>query len=332
MPRPPFGSPEWLPHFLEVVNSSKNAREAAQELGYTAPASVRYHLKKFGIKVPDHWYPRPNPRPSARGPEFTAYFQAVLNSSRSASEAAEAMGYASPNTVMHHMKRLSVEAPEHWVTRQDFESPEWAELLREVVRNSQTRPEAARVLGYNDPKTVGHHMQRLGIERPPQWDRRPWSREINQKHIPEVIIPTTIGRRWVAGLTQGEGCLQARFYDEYDVTRLNIDISMADPAPVFKFSEYVGLPPPSKPIRNHDWKPNWHKNISGLRAFRVLKEIAPFLLGGKLKETEKALAFFAPLGTHQGCFGNLEVWPRSEFPWRTKKRGALPTGNGGVSN
>jgi hypothetical protein len=105
------------------------------------------------------------------------------------------------------------------------------------------------------------------------------------------------------------------------VTYLNLDVSMTDPEPVFKFSDYVGLSHPSKPIKNHDWKPNWHKNVSGLRAFRVLQEIRPFLLGEKLKEADKALTFFAPRGIHSGCYGNRDIWPTSEFPWRTKRRG-----------
>ena len=210
-------------------------------------------------------------------------------------------------------------------------SPEWVSHFLEVVKNSNTRPEAARILGYNDPKMVGYHLHKLGIERPLQWSKKPWNREAHQRHIPEVIIPSKIGRLWVAGLVQGEGCFQARFYEEYDVTRFNIDVSMADSEPVFKFSDYVGLSHPSKPVKNHDWKPNWHKNVSGLRAFRVLREIRPFLLGEKLKEAEKALAFFSPDGSHPGCFGNLEVWPRDAFPWRTKKRGSVPAGDEGVS-
>ena len=215
------------------------------------------------------------------------------------------------------------------MSRPPFGSPEWLPYFEEIVRTSKTTKEAVSRLGYSTPTIVYYHLKKFGIERPPIWSERPWLREFMQRNIPQVIIPTTTGRRWVAGLTQGEGCFQARFYTQQDVTYLNLDVSMADPEPIFKFSDYVGLPHPSKPVKNHDWKPNWHKNACGLRALRVLQEIHPFLLGEKLKEAEKALSFFSPYGGHSGCFGNLDVWPRSEFPWRTKKRGGLPIASDG---
>jgi hypothetical protein len=207
--------------------------------------------------------------------------------------------------------------------RPPFGSPEWLRYFEEVVRTSKGLAEAADRLGYRTPGTVHYHMRRFAIQSPHEWSRRPQMREILQRNIPQVIIPTNTGRRWVGGLTQGEGCVQARFFKRYDVTYLNLDVSMSDPEPVFTFSDYAGLSHPSKPIKNHDWKPNWHKNVSGLRAFRVLQEIRPFLLGKKLKEVEKALAFFAPYGIHPGCYGNRDIWPTSEFPWRTKRRGSF---------
>lgn len=207
--------------------------------------------------------------------------------------------------------------------RPRFGTPEWLAYFRDIVNSSKTRWEAVRRLGYSQPSVIYYHLEKFGMESPREWSRRPFVREVNQRDIPDVIIPTILGRRWVAGLTQGEGCIQARFYTQHDVTYLQLDVSMADPEPIFKFSDYVGLSHPSKPVKNHEWKPNWHKNVSGLRAFRVLNEIRPFLLGEKLKEAEKALTFFAPYGIHRGCFGNLEIWSRNEFPWRTKKRGFL---------
>jgi len=213
--------------------------------------------------------------------------------------------------------------------RPPFGSLEWLPYFEEIVRTSKTTKEAVSRLGYSTPSTVYYHLKKFGVERPSQWNERPWTREVNQRKIPAVIIPTTVGRCWVAGLTQGEGCIQAKFVRQVDATYLNLDVSMADPEPVFTFSDYVGLSHPSKPVKNHDWKPNWHKNVSGLRALRVLQEIRPFLLGEKVKEAEKAIAFFAPYGIHYGCFRNLDIWPTSEFPWRTKKRGSLP-GSGEV--
>jgi hypothetical protein len=213
--------------------------------------------------------------------------------------------------------------------RPPFGSPEWLANFEEVMRTSKTREEAVGRLGYASHSTIYYHLEKFGIERPSQWNQRPWLREFMQRKIPAVIIPTVVGRCWVAGLVQGEGCFQARFRKEADATYLNLDVSMADPEPIFTFSDYVGLAHPSKPVKNHDWKPNWHKNVSGLRALRVLQEVRPYLLGEKLKEAEKAIAFFAPYGIHLGCFGNLDIWPTSEFPWRTKRRGSL-SGNSEV--
>jgi hypothetical protein len=95
-----------------------------------------------------------------------------------------------------------------------------------------------------------------------------------------------------------------------------------DPAPIYKLSGYYGLPHSSRTTKNHDWNLQWRKNISGLRAFRVLHEILPFLVGQKLREAEKALTFFAPRGMHRGCYRNGDIWPQSEFPLRTKHRGS----------
>lgn len=52
MPRPPFGSPEWLANFEEVVRTSKTTKEAVDRLGYATPSVVYYHLKRFGIERP----------------------------------------------------------------------------------------------------------------------------------------------------------------------------------------------------------------------------------------------------------------------------------------
>jgi len=156
-------------------------------------------------------------------------------------------------------------------------SPEWLPYFEEVVRTSKGLAEAAERLGYRTPGTVRYHMRRLEMKSPPVWSRRPQMREIMQRNIPQVIIPTSIGRCWVAGILQGEGCIQARFERRVNATYLNIDVSMADPEPIFRFSDYVGLAHPSKPVKNHNWKPNWHKNISGLRALKVLQEIRPIV-------------------------------------------------------
>ena len=99
--------------------------------------------------------------------------------------------------------------------RPPFGSPQWLPYFEEVVRTSKGLAEAADRLGYRTPGTVRYHMKRFAIESPHEWSRRPQMREIMQRNIPQVIIPTTTGRRWVAGLTQAEGWSQARFYTRF---------------------------------------------------------------------------------------------------------------------
>jgi hypothetical protein len=206
--------------------------------------------------------------------------------------------------------------------RPPLRSPEWLPYFEEVVRTSKLATEAATRMGYRGPGTVRYHMKRLGMAYPQDWSRRPDAAVTMQRKIPEVIIPTVLGRRWVAGLVQGETCIQSIYREFMDTVYLELDTAMVDPAPIAKLSEYFQLPAPTAPIRNHDWRPQWRKTIQGLRALRVLKEITPYLLGDKLREAERALDFFSPFGNHRGCYRNGDIWPRSEFPLRTKRRGS----------
>jgi len=63
----------------------------------------------------------------------------------------------------------------------------------------------------------------------------------------------------------------------------------------------------------------WRKNVYGIRAIRVLREVLPFLEGAKRKEAERALAFFDSNGYHPGRARPTEIWPASEFPLRSRK-------------
>jgi hypothetical protein len=201
-------------------------------------------------------------------------------------------------------------------------TPEFAAYFEDIVKTSRTRNEAASRLGYRDAKMVWYHARKLGIQVPDRWHRRPHLAMVLRRNIPEIVIPTTVARSWVASIIQGEGCIQSGYDKGGDYTFLALDVSMVDSAPIFRLSEYFGLDPPSKPVKNHQWKLLWHKNVAGLRALRVLREITPFLVGQKRKEAEKALSFFSPMGLHRGCFRNRDIWPRSDFPLRTKHRGS----------
>ncbi len=203
-----------------------------------------------------------------------------------------------------------------------FGSPEFRTYLEIAINSSKSRREAARKLGYKDPKTITYHMGRMGIDRPTEWDRRPWVSPARWKWLPEVLIPGTTERNWVAGLTQGETCIQSKYVNRTDTTYLVLDTSMADSQPIFRLADYVGLRRSTKPVKNHHWKPAWRVEISGLRAFRVLKEITPYLVGEKKREAERAIEFFDPFGNRRGCHRNSDVWPTIDFPSRTKRRGS----------
>ena len=208
--------------------------------------------------------------------------------------------------------------------RPPVHSPEFRPYFEMVVRTSKTRGEAVNRLGYATPTPIYHHLKRLGMQRPREWSRRPDVALARRRKIPDVVIPNIAGRRWVAGLVQGEGCIQCTYRWYRDATELDLYLSMVDRAPIDRLSDYYGLPRPSKPAKNHEWKRLWRKNIAGLRALRVLQEILPFLLGGKRREAERALQVFGPDGFHSGYIGIEDVWPRSEFPLRSKRRGTNP--------
>src|SRR5207253_10106093 len=112
----------------------------------------------------------------------------------------------------------------------------------------------------------------------------------------------------------GEACIQSIYRLINDMTYLQLDVSMVDPAPIYKLSEYYRLPHSMKTTKNHEWRPQYRKNIAGLRALRVLQEILPFLVGQKLAEAKRALTFFGPRGMHHGCSRNGDIWPQNEFP------------------
>jgi hypothetical protein len=150
--------------------------------------------------------------------------------------------------------------------RPPFGSPEWLPYFKESIMTSDRATEAAAKMGYSGPGTVRYHMKKFGIPYPRIWSRRPYAGLAKQRNIPEVVIPTILGRCWVAGLVQGETCIQSIYREFTDTAYLQLDTAMVDPAPICKLSEYYQLPVPSAPIRNHDWRPQWRKNVQGLRA------------------------------------------------------------------
>ena len=140
-----------------------------------------------------------------------------------------------------------------------------------------------------------------------------------QRIIPEIIIASVEGRSWVGGLIQGEGCIESHYVKATNSTAIQLAFGMTDPDPIFKLCDLVGMSRPLRPKDNHAWKPVWIKRTVGLRAFRVLQEVRPFLVGEKLSEAERALDFFLSNGYRDGCFRPPDIWPPGDFPFRKKR-------------
>ena len=205
-------------------------------------------------------------------------------------------------------------------TRPSARSPEFVPYFENIVRTSKTVGEAVHRFGYANPSIIYHHLKRLGIGSPLQWRLKPYVSLKRQERVPNVIIRKRTDRAWSAALVQGEGAIVAHYSKRVDVTSLDIRVEMTDPDPVFRLCDLGGVARPRKSLpKQPRRKPKWQCVFGGLRAYRVLQEILPFLLGEKLKEAERALQFFAPDGYRKGRFGGYDIWPFDEFPLR--KRG-----------
>jgi hypothetical protein len=204
-------------------------------------------------------------------------------------------------------------------TRPSARSPEFTPYFENVVKTSKTVGEAVRRFGYANPSVIYYHLRRLGIEAPLQWRLKPYVSLKRQGRVPAVIMQNQVDRGWSGGMVQGEGGIIAHYSKRVNVTALDVRIAMTDPDPVFKLCDLFGVARPAKSLpRQPRRKPNWECDVGGLRAYRVLQEILPFLFGGKLKEAERALQFFAPSGYRKGRFGGFDIWPRNQFPSRSK--------------
>jgi hypothetical protein len=143
----------------------------------------------------------------------------------------------------------------------------------------------------------------------------------NQQKVPRTILQTAAIRAWMGGLIQGEGCIESHYVKASDSTTIDVVVAMTDPAPIFQFADYVGTSRPTKAKqRKHGYKPIWIKSVAGLRGYRLLQEVLPFLEGEKHREAEKALTFFDVHGYHRGHFLPIDIWPPDEFPLRRRTK------------
>jgi hypothetical protein len=319
--RPSGYSPDFKQYFEDVIKSCQSVTEAMEKLGYARQASVRYNMKRFGIKTPNSWYSQPDALRRPRDAGFRAYFEGVVKSSKSVKEVVESMHYTSPNSVWYQMKKQGIRTPDSWYGHPPARSKEFAPYFENVVKTSKTVGEAVQRLGYANPSMIWHHLKRLGVEEPAEWSKKPGVSRQRLGRVPEVALKTEQDKSWVAALHQGEGAAIAQYSKKSDDTSLVLSVAMTDSAPIFKFCDLCGRRRPERPApRPYPWKPIWIASIGGLRAFRVLQEILPYLVGEKLGEAKRALDFFAPDGYRKGRHTAYEIWPEGEFLLR--KRGA----------
>jgi hypothetical protein len=204
--------------------------------------------------------------------------------------------------------------------RPSARSPEFVPYFENVVRTSKTVGEAVQRFGYANPSIVYYHLRKLGVEAPLKWRLKPYVSLKRQGRVPKVIMRNRMDRAWSGALVQGEGAIVAHYSKRVDVTSLDIRVEMTDPDPVFRLCDLGGVARPQKTMPSQPRrKPKWQCVFGGLRAYRILQEILPFLFGEKLKEAKRALEFFAPAGFTKGRFGGYDVWPFDDFPLR--KRG-----------
>ncbi len=207
------------------------------------------------------------------------------------------------------------------IVRPSARGPDFAPYFEDVVKTSKTVGQAVRRFGYANSSIIYHHLRRLGLESPLQWRLKPYVSLKRQERVPEVIMRNPTDRAWSGALVQGEGAIVAHYSRRVDVTGLDVRVEMTDPDPVFRLCDLAGVARPMKSLpKQPRRKPKWGCVVGGLRAYRILQEMLPFLFGEKLKEAIRALEFFAPDGYRKGRFGGYDVWPFDDFPLRKRGR------------
>lgn len=196
-----------------------------------------------------------------------------------------------------------------------------ANLLARIALLSRNADEAAEKLSVCR-ESIYRALKRNGIKPPSHWTARMFETLGRYRtKVPEVVIPNPLDRAWIGALVGADGSISCS-NDHRKKSNLTVIVAMTDKAWVDHFARIVGGKPSHFVTRLPPEKPIWNKTVAGLRGFRVLREILPFLMGGKRREAQRALEFFSPDGYRRGLFSPLEVWPPSEFPLR-KRAGRL---------
>ena len=179
-----------------------------------------------------------------------------------------------------------------------------------AIAESSNLTEAARKLGI--PRHSLYYTRRkLGlISKECKIDPKTEFAYRARPPVPDVVIQTADGRRFVGTLTGTEGCVTCAYCVKADMTELVLVVEMTDRDWIVEFARTVGLsmPPLSGRGVGPNRKPKFRRSPSGRRALRILNEVLPFLYGQRLKEAERALEFFSPSGSVKGRVKAAQIW------------------------
>lgn len=194
--------------------------------------------------------------------------------------------------------------------------------VKEAIRNTTSVYEACEKLKVGNA-TVYAAIKRFRLRKPRSWETNHLFRVGKLRRLnPTSIIESEADRMWV-GLLVGTECgLQATYEKSFGSTELKISLGMTDREYVAKFAQLCKTGPPRHTAPRRLGRGDvWSKELKGLRALMVLKEVLPYLLDNKLRQARRAIEFFSPTGYRRGYHTSQDVWPIAEFPFR---KGAKP--------
>lgn len=189
--------------------------------------------------------------------------------------------------------------------------------LKLAIDGSSSVYEAAQRIGVWD-SAIYKALRRYHRSNPRLW-RKSWMFRVGRlrKLGLHSIIRKREDRIYVADLTGTEGTITCGYDRTVDSTRLKIQVGMTDRPWVAKFARVCGVGHPLRLEPKYQrQKVVYVSQLSGLRALLVLKDIIPFLMGGKSKEAKRAVKFFSPTGFRKSRFRAMEIWDPSVYPWK----------------
>lgn len=191
--------------------------------------------------------------------------------------------------------------------------------VKDAIKGTKSVYEACEKLKVGNG-TLYKAMKRFKLRKPMAWviAHRFRLGRLRRLNLASIIESET-DRMWV-GLMVGTECgMWASYQKSFDITELKVGLGMTDRAYVERFAELCKVSPPRCiPAKVAGHSSVWSRNLRGLRALMILKEVLPYLLGDKARQARRAIEFFSPTGYKKRRFTSDQVWPSIEFPLRRK--------------